>query len=85
MSQHSGHLSADDDDSSRSRSSSTSSSGSSSESDGGGRGGGGAVMSIFASYYGIEETAAPQMKGTIDDANFDSETFVRVRLSLLSL
>eukprot|EP01033_Poteriospumella_lacustris_P016192 gene16193-11584_t len=82
MSQHSGHLSADDDDDSsgRSRSSSGASSDSSSSSssdDHGGRGGGGAVMSIFASYYGIEETAAPQMKGTIDDANFDSETFVR--------
>jgi hypothetical protein len=42
-------------------------------------------MSIFASYYGIEETAAPQMKGTIDDANFDSETFVRVRVLSRSL
>ena len=69
----------DEDTGNRSRSSSgasdSSSSSSSSES---GDGRGGAVMSIFASYYGIEDSAAPQMKGTIDDANFDSENYVRV-------
>jgi hypothetical protein len=35
------------------------------------------IMSIFASYYGIEEVA-PEMKGTIDDANFNPEAFVKV-------
>lgn len=39
------------------------------------------MMSIFASYYGIEEPideATVKPKGTIDDANFEPETFVRV-------
>lgn len=38
------------------------------------------IMSIFASYYGIEDTSAQEMKGTIDDANFNSEQYVKVRL-----
>lgn len=46
------------------------------------------MMSIFASYYGIEdpvdETLSKQ-KGTIDDANFDSDTFVRVRIDLFTV
>lgn len=36
------------------------------------------IMSIFASYYGIEDTSAQEMKGTIDDANFNSEQYVKV-------
>lgn len=77
----------DDDTSGRSRSSSgastgSSASGSSSHSGEGRSGGtGNAVMSMFASYYGIEDTGVAQMKGTIDDANFDSENFVRVGMS----
>jgi hypothetical protein len=38
------------------------------------------MMSIFASYYGIEEPVddtAP--KGTIDDSNFQPESYVKVR------
>lgn len=37
------------------------------------------MMSIFASYYGIEESEADNKpKGTIDDVNFDPEAYVKV-------
>lgn len=42
------------------------------------------MMSIFASYYGIEDpgAAAPEVKpkGTIDDAGFQAEQYVKVCL-----
>ncbi len=44
------------------------------------------MMSIFASYYGIEEPVddtAP--KGTIDDSNFQSESYVKVRQEIILL
>lgn len=41
------------------------------------------MMSIFASYYGIEDpsASAPESKpkGTIDDAGFQAEQYVKVR------
>ena len=43
------------------------------------------MMSIFASYYGITEPAVAvdnSPKGTIDDAGFQAEKYVKVRLSL---
>jgi hypothetical protein len=38
------------------------------------------IMSIFASYYGIEETPTQENKprGTIDDAGFQPEQYVKV-------
>lgn len=36
------------------------------------------IMSIFASYYGIEDENVQEMKGTIDDSNFNSEEYVKV-------
>lgn len=37
------------------------------------------IMSIFASYYGIEDTTQPEpeVMGTIDDSNFDHVTYVK--------
>jgi hypothetical protein len=46
------------------------------------------MMSIFASYYGIEDPSAQVddgPKGTIDDAGFQPDKFVRVRDVYLSL
>jgi hypothetical protein len=38
------------------------------------------MMSIFASYYGIEEPVDDSVpKGTIDDSNFQSDSYVKVR------
>ena len=40
------------------------------------------IMSIFASYYGIEDTTVGntdnQIKNTIDDAGFQAENYVKV-------
>lgn len=44
------------------------------------------IMSIFASYYGIEDpnSNTPQeARGTIDDSNFNSELFVKVKQDLI--
>lgn len=38
------------------------------------------IMSIFASYYGIEASGGPELRGTIDDANFDAQSHVRVSI-----
>ena len=47
------------------------------------------MMSIFASYYGIEDPSAAAEdntpKGTIDDAGFQPEKFVKVQSSSLQL
>lgn len=45
------------------------------------------MMSIFASYYGIKDPGASAVdntpKGTIDDAGFQAEQYVKVSSSLL--
>lgn len=43
------------------------------------------IMSIFASYYGIEDTPIQdnKPKGTIDDAGFQPEIYVKVTATLL--
>lgn len=45
------------------------------------------IMSIFASYYGIEKPVAPIVenvrKGTIDDADFDPDSYVKAQSLLL--
>lgn len=42
------------------------------------------MMSIFASYYGIEEPAENQKpKGTIDDVNFEPDAYVKVGFGLM--
>ena len=39
------------------------------------------MMSIFASYYGIEDSEADNKpKGTIDDVNFEPDAYVKVKL-----
>ena len=46
------------------------------------------MMSIFASYYGIQDPADTagqnKPKGTIDDADFDAEGYVKVECQVLS-
>lgn len=38
------------------------------------------MMSIFASYYGIEDTETDNKpKGTIDDVNFEPDAYVKVK------
>jgi hypothetical protein len=72
----------DADDAGRLSDSENSSSGHTSEDDEEGDGDDGhPMMSIFASYYGIEETvvADNKPKGTIDDAGFQPESYVKVR------
>jgi hypothetical protein len=45
--------------------------------------GGGAMMSIFASYYGIEDDNSRRSPGDlIDSAHFDPNAFVKVILGL---
>lgn len=69
-----GHLSDSDD--------SSSSGHTSEDEDGGEDADGHPMMSIFASYYGITDPAAAQVdntpKGTIDDAGFQAQDFVKV-------
>lgn len=71
----------DADDAGRLSDSENSSSGHTSEDDEEGEGDDGhPMMSIFASYYGIEETVVVdnKPKGTIDDAGFQPESYVKV-------